>query len=649
MITMTRRQILIAAAAGGTGAGGATSASSATSPASATSAGGASGAAHAAGATGAVTAAEPSAAAASAEQGDRPERPFDALMQRCANEMLAEQPQAATSLGLDTGARAGLRARWDDRSRAGIAAQHAACAARLAALRALAEQDLDANERLTLATAVWAHALAHEGRGFQSGVNTLQAAMTQSVTPYVVSQMTGAFAELPDFLNREHPITSRDDAHAWLQRLRACADAFDAETQRLKDDAARGVSPPRAVLDTVLRQMADALAQPTAESDLLRGLAERCAAIGWRDAPLAEATRVMDRQFKPALARQRDALQGLFERLPKSGSERPGMRTLPDGEAHYAWLLKVATGTGMSAAEVHAMGLEESRRITGLMQRGLARLGHRSGTVAQRLQALAADPAQRFPNDDAGRAAALAHANALLARARQAMPRLSRLGLQAAVRIERVPASIERGAAGAYVAPGSLDGARPAVFSLNLHDTATWPRWALPTLVFHETLPGHVWLESYGLERQPGPLLRALLRFNATSEGWALYAEQLADEAGFYDDDPLGRLGYWQAMQLRASRLVVDTGLHAKGWTRTQAIDWMTTSTGRPRAAMASEVDRYCVKPGQACGYMVGLQQLLKLRSEARQRLGPRFDLRDFNDAVIRSGNVPLALLQDRV
>jgi uncharacterized protein (DUF885 family) len=561
----------------------------------------------------------------------RADRPFDTLMQRCADEMLAEQPQAATSLGLDTGARAALRARWDDRSAAGIAAQHDACAARLATLRALDPKGLTADDRLTLDTVTWAHALGAKGRGFKHGVNTLQAAMTQAATPYVVSQMTGAFAELPDFLSREHPIASRDDADAWLQRLRGCAVAFDAETERLKEDAARGVAPPRAVLDTVLQQMADAVAQPAADSELLRGLAQRCADIGWRDAPLAEAGRVFDRQVKPALARQRDVLQAMLIKAPGDREERPGMRRLPDGEAHYAWLLKVSTGTALGSEEVHAMGLEESRRITGLMDRGLAKLGHRTGSVAQRLQALAADARQHFPNDDAGRAAALAHANALLARARRAMP-----------------PSIERGAAGAYVAPGSLDGARPAVFSLNLHDTATWPRWALPTLVFHETVPGHVWQEAYGMERQPWPLVRALVRFNATSEGWALYAEQLADEIGFYDDDPLGRLGYWQAMQLRASRLVVDTGLHAKGWSRAQAIDWMTDATGRPRTAMASEVDRYCVKPGQACGYMVGLRQLLALRGAERQRLGERFDVRDFNDRVVASGNVPLALLAQR-
>lgn len=596
-------------------------------------------------AAGAAAARPAAVVAASSAQSD-----FDALMQRCADEMLAEHPQAATSLGLDTGARANLRALWDDRSPAGIARQQTACSSRLADLRRVPSAGLTVDQRLTLDTVTWAHQLGEEGRRFKHGVNTLQAAMTQTATPYVVSQMTGAFAELPDFLDREQPITDRHDVDAWLERLHGCARLFDAETERLRPDLAAGVVPPCMVLDTVMAQMYDSLAQPGAESDLARGLARRCAAIGLQQPPVATAERLIEHRFKPALARQQDVLQAMRQSSRGHAAEdRPGMQRLPDGEAHYAWLLKVATCTDLTPDAVHAMGLEQASRITAEMDRTLADQGHRGGDVGERLQALAADPRHRFANDDAGRAAAIAHANELLSRARQALGRLTRLDLRADVRIERVPPSIERGAAGAYVAPGPLDGSRPAVFSLNLHDTAIWPRWTLPTLVFHETVPGHVWQEAYGTERRAWPLIRALVRFNASSEGWALYAEQLADEIGLYDDDPLGRLGYLQAMQLRASRLVVDTGLHAKGWSCTQAIDWMTRSTGRPRAAMASEVDRYCVKPGQACGYMVGLQQLLALRTASQRRLGPRFDLRDFNDRVVASGNVPLGLLADRV
>lgn len=321
-----------------------------------------------------------------------------------------------------------------------------------------------------------------------------------------------------------------------------------------------------------------------------------------------------------------------------------GVHRLPDGEAAYAWFLAVSTSGTAHAREIHRLGLELTRDLGSQMDAGLRRAGLTQGSLADRLLALARDPAHRFPNTEAGRAEAIAHANALLARARERIGRVSKLSLKAPVSILRVPPDIEAGAAGAYMIPGANDGSRPSRYYLNLRDTALWPRWALPTLTYHETLPGHAWQEAYGLERNPWPTVRSLVRFNASSEGWALYAEQLADEQGWYDDDPLGRLGYLQAMLLRAARLVVDTGLHAFGWTHGQAVRYMVEHTGRAAAAMKGEVDRYLAKPGQACGYMMGLHELLALRDEAR-RAGP-FDLRDFNDFVLRAGNVPFGAMR---
>jgi uncharacterized protein (DUF885 family) len=568
---------------------------------------------------------------------------FDLVMARCADEMLREQPQSATSLGVDVGARAGLRALLDDRSRAADAARHASAATRLSALLGIARDGLSAEARLTLDSVTFAHELAVDGRRFGVGATTLQAAMTQTASPYVISQMTGAFAEVPDFLNTEHPIADRHDVQAWLHRLDAYAGALDAETERFRVDRAAGVLPPRFVLDTLLGQMRDALALPAAKNELAEGLQRRCAEVGLDALPIAQAHRLLEQRVRPALARQHDTLLG----ARSHASDKAGVCHLRDGDRFYAWFLQVATAGDLTPEQVHRMGHAEVRRLEAEADAALRRAGLRDGSVGQRLHALGADPAHCFPNDAAGRAAALAHAQALMARARAAMPRLSRLDLRADVRIQRVPASIERGAASAYMAPGSMDGRRPALFSLNLHDTATWPRWTLPTLIHHETVPGHAWQEACAVERLSGPLVRALIRFNASSEGWALYAEQLADEAGLFEDDPLGRLGYLQAMLKRAGRLVVDTGLHAKGWTRQQAIDWLSRLIGAPAAGLAGEIDRYCVKPGQACGYMVGLQQLLQLRQQAQRRQGRAFDLRDFNDRVVLSGNVPFSLLAE--
>jgi uncharacterized protein (DUF885 family) len=208
--------------------------------------------------------------------------------------------------------------------------------------------------------------------------------------------------------------------------------------------------------------------------------------------------------------------------------------------------------------------------------------------------------------------------------------------------VKRVPAAIENGAPDGYAGPGTIDGSQPGLYYINLRDTSIWPRYSLPTLSYHEGIPGHVWQGEYTYKL---PLIRSLLQFNAYSEGWALYAEQLADELGVYQDDPLGKLGYLQSLAFRACRLVVDTGMHSKRWTRDKAIEWFATTNGSTVMEVAAEVDRYCVWPGQACGYKVGHTEINRLRDQAQHELGARYDLRLFDDAVVKGGNVPLTLL----
>jgi uncharacterized protein (DUF885 family) len=208
--------------------------------------------------------------------------------------------------------------------------------------------------------------------------------------------------------------------------------------------------------------------------------------------------------------------------------------------------------------------------------------------------------------------------------------------------IRRVPEAIQDGAPNGYASAGSIDGSRPGIYYINLKDTGNWPKFSLPTLTYHEGIPGHIWQGNY---QNRLPLLLNLLSFNAYTEGWALYAETLGTELGAYDHDPLGRLGYLQSMQFRACRLVVDTGIHNKRWDRERAIRFMVEETGRPEPAMRAEVNRYCFWPGQACGYKVGHNEILRLRAAAQARLGPRFDLRAFDDVVVRGGSVPLEVL----
>ncbi|MBI5940849.1 MAG: DUF885 domain-containing protein, partial [Caulobacterales bacterium] len=226
------------------------------------------------------------------------------------------------------------------------------------------------------------------------------------------------------------------------------------------------------------------------------------------------------------------------------------------------------------------------------------------------------------------------------------MAHLSKLNLKAEVEVRPVPKEIEAGAGLGYMNFASLDGSRPAIYYVNLHDTGNWPRYTLCSLTMHEALPGHAWQGAYLAERSDRiPTISSLMGFNAFIEGWALYAEQMADEVGMYDDDPMGRLGYLQALRFRAARLVVDTGLHHKRWSRDKTIDWMTAATGRAKGAITSEVDRYCASPGQACGYKVGHTEIVRLRETAKAALGAKFDIRDFNDAVVATGGVPITVL----
>jgi uncharacterized protein (DUF885 family) len=237
----------------------------------------------------------------------------------------------------------------------------------------------------------------------------------------------------------------------------------------------------------------------------------------------------------------------------------------------------------------------------------------------------------------------LAYLNGRIADIRTRLPRVFATLVPGRLIIKRVPPAIEAGAPGGYAAAGSIDGKVPGQYYINLRDTAEWPKFSLPTLCYHEGIPGHVWQGDYANRM---PLIRSMLAFNAFSEGWALYAEQLADELGVYADDPLGQLGYLQSMSFRACRLVVDTGLHAMQWTREQAIDWFVKTNGDPRPSIEGEVDRYCSMPGQACGYKVGHLEIVRLRDKAKAALGPKYDLRKFDDAVVLGGSVPMTLLE---
>jgi uncharacterized protein (DUF885 family) len=321
---------------------------------------------------------------------------------------------------------------------------------------------------------------------------------------------------------------------------------------------------------------------------------------------------------------------------------------LPKGDQYYAAALKAWTTLDMSPDEIHQMGLDLVASLTQEADVTFKAMGMTQGTVAERMQALARDPRQVIPSTPAGREALLKELNAQMAAVSVRMPEQFGVLAKLPLEIKRVPPDIELGAPGGYYQSPSIDGSRPGYYYINLRNPAVeWPRFSLPTLTYHEGTPGHHWQIAIALENKDMPLIRrGILWFAGFGEGWALYAEQLADEMGFYKDDPAGRIGYLQSMLFRAARLVVDTGIHHKKWGRTQAIDYMVSVTGDSRSSIETEVERYAVWPGQACAYMPGRIVINRLRDKARTELGEAFDVRAFHDLLLTPGARPLSVLE---
>jgi uncharacterized protein (DUF885 family) len=322
------------------------------------------------------------------------------------------------------------------------------------------------------------------------------------------------------------------------------------------------------------------------------------------------------------------------------------MWSQPNGPEWYAWALRASTTTSMSPDEIHEMGLTQLAEIHSRMDPILRDIGYTSGKVGERMTQLSTDERFKFAPDDPGRVEIMAFIEQRIGWIRAQMPRAFNTLVPANLEVRRLPLSEEPGAPTAYGGAGSKDGTIPGKMWINLRTTDLHRMYDVPTLVHHETIPGHVWQGEYSNQQ---PLIRSILAFNAFSEGWALYAEQLADELGAYADNPAWRLGYLQDQAFRACRLVADTGLHHKRWSREQAIRFFMEENGNKREQVESEVDRYCSWPGQACGYKVGHSEIVRQRDRARTTLAARYDLKAFNDAVVMGGNVPLDVLARNV
>lgn len=587
--------------------------------------------------TAAATAvAAPSLAQAAAAVSDADTR-LNALLDGWFEADIDESPERATNLGLDKGARAGLSSRLSEAGPDAIRKDRDKAISRWAELRAFDQTGLSEAGALNYAIASFGRQTSAETARFAYGAGPGRP------SPYVVTQLSGAYFSTPDFMDNQHRIEDAAGADAFLSRLDAFAGVLDGETAKIREDAGQGVIPPDFIIDRMLPQIRTLRDTSAADMSMIKSLARKAGALNLSGYD-ARAVALVDQKIKPALARQIEAL----EKIRPDAVHDAGVWRLPDGEAFYAAGLKSNTTTTLSAKEIHAMGREQVAEITAEIDGILKSQGMTQGTVGERVQALNKDPAQLFPNTDAGKEELLKWLNEQVAALEPKLPAVFGRLPKTHVEVRRVPVSIQSGAPGGYYQGPPLDGSRPGAYYINLRDSGNWPKFALPTLTYHEASPGHHL--QVALQRESGelPQWRRAGGFSAFNEGWALYAEAVAaNDLDAYATDPLGRVGFLMSYLFRAVRLVVDTGIHSERWSREQAVDYMAASGAKPLDASNSEINRYSVWPGQACAYKVGHTVIARLREEAQAK--PGFDLRAFHDKVLGSGSLPLAVLEGRM
>jgi uncharacterized protein (DUF885 family) len=560
---------------------------------------------------------------------------LNTLFEGIFQDRVKRNPTFATSLGLDKGPLAHLKSELDVRPHASARAEDLALAKKdLAAIKAVPPASLSDAGKLNRDVVVYQ---------IETGLIPAEKFNIDSVQrPYPIFQQGGAYFSTPDFLNTAHTIENAADAEAYLSRLALVGKALDNDSEEQRAQAARGFLAPAWSIDLTLGQMRK-LREPAPEANTLTdSIAKRTKDKGIAGDWQARAAKIVADSVYPALDRQ----IALMERLKPTTKPGDGAQRLPNGEAIYAAALMQATTTNFSPDEVHRIGLAQVAEISGQIDTILREAGFTNGTVGERLDQLNRSPAQLYPNTDQGRLDLIASLNAGVKDMYARLPRaFSTLPTQP-LEIRAVPVEIQDGASNGYYRRAALDGSRPAIYFINLKDVGDWPKYSLPSLTYHEGVPGHHLQISLSQESKDIPTLRKIGGFSAYSEGWALYAEQLSDELGAYSG--IERAGYLQSFLFRATRLVVDTGLHSKGWSREKATDYMVATTGFARPRTQREVERYCTQIGQACSYKVGHMAWTRARADAQKALGGKFDLKAFHE-VLRDGAMPLSILEQRI
>ncbi|MGB0133431.1 DUF885 domain-containing protein [Dokdonella sp.] len=570
---------------------------------------------------------------------------FDAAIDQLTRSYYQQVPEAATYNGIPDELTSGADARLNDRSVEGDKARVAEMEKRLAELQATSPDSLSADQRRIRSTlitlfdgALGPMRVADYGSGFDAyGIWYL---------PYVIIQNSGVTVDVPKLMEAQQTVRNAAEATEYLERLELFPGILDGALARMRHDVDLGAIPPDFIVQKS-KAVVDAFAAiPAADNVLVTSFASKLKAADVADADSysAKALDIVGNGVIPAYQRI-SAYLGEIEPLAPHDA---GVWRLPNGAALYKAMIRHMTDSDLDAEEVHQIGLDEVARITAEMDVLLREQGYTEGTVGERMIALAADPRYVFPNTPEGKAQLLASIEKQMADMNALLPKLFGNVPRHPIELRAVPEFSQDSAPGGYYDPPSPDGSRPGIYWVNLRDTAALPKFSAPTLTFHEAIPGHHMQMAIAID-QDAPFIAKSFYSNSAGEGWALYAEALAAEMGMYADDPIGDIGRLRDELHRAVRLVVDTGMHARKWSREEAIDYMVATEGADQGSAVSEIERYVVWPGQALGYKIGMLRIQQLRKEAEAAYGDQFDIREFHDRLLAISASALPVIESEM
>jgi uncharacterized protein (DUF885 family) len=468
---------------------------------------------------------------------------------------------------------------------------------------------------------------------------------------YPVNQLFGVQSNLPNLMTQSQQVNNATDAEDYIARIGEFPRKMAQVIEGVKFRESKGIVPPKLTVEKVIEQVKEFMLPGAVGNPITVSFKEKIGKIPAEK--MNEATRAaliarVEQGVAASVLPAYNQLNAYMETLRPKATKNDGVWALPDGEKYYQYEIESNTTTTMKADEIHQIGLKEVARIGAEMDRILTEAGYAEGTRAERMQKLSKSPAQLYPDSEQGRTQILKDYQTIIDEAIAGLDKNFATKPKAVVDVQRIPIFTEKTAPGAYYNGPAMDGSKPGTFFANLRDVGETPKFGMRTLAYHEAVPGHHMQIAIAQELKGLPVFRGIIPFTAYAEGWALYAEQLAWETG-YQKNPLDNLGRLQAEMFRAVRLVVDTGMHAKRWTREQAIEYMVANTGMPEGEVVTEIERYLVMPGQALAYKVGMLKILELRERAKNSLGAKFDIREFHDAVLTNGSMPLSVLENVV